>query len=619
MRTPFNGSWDCSSLKARHARLAFPAGWNSCKEWPEEDYAEEILGSGVIDELFRIRNMVQNENPDVEFLFDFPSANVFFDYYLAKDLRMLGLSFALVFLVLWFATNSAFLALCGMFEIVVSFPLGLFIWLVLLQQPGVTYLMYNGIFIILGIGCDDIFVFVDAFRQSELEDDRISGSLETRFAWAYNRAAGAMLATSITTTLAFLGCATSQIWDIRCFGVVNGMMVLFDYLLVITWFPAAVIVHERYLKGCMGWCTPQHLLAKVSSCCRKGTKKGIGKGGEALEMGHFLENLFGGPFAKFIVCRGKALVYLFWGILIASTVVWVMYLKPAEDSFTFFNEDHFYERAKTTWKDKFAFSSVDGKIQVTMAFGLNSKDPWSDGGEHPTVVNGEVYKNTKQSANYLENFDLFDYQEAFPVAAKEFHDQLVARGQAKEDDGYYCWVDDFKLWTTRTHGLPFPYNESSAFLGNVSGWLAAGQDEGYSWANRSWWKYSNYKGGTETDFMEGTGFDVHGGKVRFAFALFNTTHEDIDGGQPGKVMRKLYNRCISHSYPSRTSLFVCMCRPTRSYTSAHERTQAHTPTCTRTHTHTAAKLLLSQPNSCLECRMAYKFVMNTELWHLRHT
>ena len=98
------------------------------------------------------------------------------------------------------------------------------------------------------------------------------------------------------------------------------------------------------------------------------------------------------------------------------------------------------------------------------------------------------------------------------MAAKEFHDQLVARGQAKEDDGYYCWVDDFKLWTTRTHGLPFPYNESSAFLGNVSGWLAAGQDEGYSWANRSWWKYSNYKGGTETDFMEGTGFDVHGGR-----------------------------------------------------------------------------------------------------------
>ena len=69
----------------------------------------------------------------------------------------------------------------GMFEILVSFPLGLVVWLVLLNEPGVTYLMYNGIFIILGIGCDDIFVFIDAFRQSELEPPEISGSLETRF------------------------------------------------------------------------------------------------------------------------------------------------------------------------------------------------------------------------------------------------------------------------------------------------------------------------------------------------------------------------------------------------------------------------------------------------------
>ena len=68
-----------------------------------------------------------------------------------------------------------------MFEILISFPLGLFVWLVLLDEPGVTYLMYNGIIIILGIGCDDIFVFIDAFRQSELEGPEISGSLETRF------------------------------------------------------------------------------------------------------------------------------------------------------------------------------------------------------------------------------------------------------------------------------------------------------------------------------------------------------------------------------------------------------------------------------------------------------
>ena len=72
-----------------------------------------------------------------------------------------------------------------------------------------------------------------AAAPSELQPPHISGSLETRFAWAYNRAALAMLSTSVTTTLAFTACAVSEIWDIRCFGVVNGFMVLFDYLLVV--------------------------------------------------------------------------------------------------------------------------------------------------------------------------------------------------------------------------------------------------------------------------------------------------------------------------------------------------------------------------------------------------
>lgn len=89
-------------------------------------------------------------------------------------------------------------------------------------SPAFLFKRYNGIFIILGIGCDDIFVFMDAFRQAQEQPPHISGSLETRFAWSFNRAALAMLTTSVTTCLAFGACAVSQVWDIRCFGIVNG-------------------------------------------------------------------------------------------------------------------------------------------------------------------------------------------------------------------------------------------------------------------------------------------------------------------------------------------------------------------------------------------------------------
>ena len=187
----------------------------------------------MVDPLFAVAQALEDRNEDMKMYFTWVGENPFFDYYLNKDLMMLALSFVLVFIVLWIQTSSLFITCAGMFEIIISFPLGLFVWGVLMDEPGVTYLMYNGIFIILGIGCDDIFVFIDAFRQSELQPLHISGSLETRFAWAYNRAALAMLATSVTTTLAFAACAVSEIWDIRCFGVVNGFMVLFDYLLVV--------------------------------------------------------------------------------------------------------------------------------------------------------------------------------------------------------------------------------------------------------------------------------------------------------------------------------------------------------------------------------------------------
>ena len=97
----------------------------------------------------------------------------------------------------------------------------------------------------MGIGADDMFILFNAFKQAKLMPEHISGSEQTRFAWAYNRAASAMLATSLTTFAAFSVCALSPIWDIKCFGVVNAGMLLADYVMVITWLSAAIIVDGR--------------------------------------------------------------------------------------------------------------------------------------------------------------------------------------------------------------------------------------------------------------------------------------------------------------------------------------------------------------------------------------
>lgn len=63
--------------------------------------------------------------------------------------------------------------------------------------------------ICLGIGADDVFIFVDAWKQALIEPHLETP--EKQMSWAYYRAAKAMLATSVTTAVAFLGNVLSPI------------------------------------------------------------------------------------------------------------------------------------------------------------------------------------------------------------------------------------------------------------------------------------------------------------------------------------------------------------------------------------------------------------------------
>mmetsp|Transcript_10211 Transcript_10211/g.18721 ORF Transcript_10211/g.18721 Transcript_10211/m.18721 type:complete len:559 (-) Transcript_10211:27-1703(-) len=265
--------WDCDTLNTKWARLLIPYGSPFKAGQYDEEVVEEqreAFKDELVPLLYSLRDEIQEADPDL--LVYYWNVDQI-GYYLNSDLRfatLATLAIVFMYLMLWWQTESLFITSCGLFEIAISFPLGLFAWYVILQQPYITYLMYSGLFVILGIGADDIFVLVDAFKQSSYQPPHISGSLETRFAWAYNRAASAMLATSFTTAAAFASCAISPIWDISCFGCVTAAMIIADYILVITWLPAALIVNERYLQNCCLWCSPKCITASLGrtfNCC----------------------------------------------------------------------------------------------------------------------------------------------------------------------------------------------------------------------------------------------------------------------------------------------------------------------------------------------------------------
>lgn len=101
------------------------------------------------------------------------------------------------------------------------------------------------IFIILGIGVDDIFIYYDTWVATE---DRLYPSLEHRLADVFYHAATSMLITSLSTSISFFTNAMSPLLAISSFGLFSGLLVSVNFLAVMAHFPSVVLIHHQYFK-----------------------------------------------------------------------------------------------------------------------------------------------------------------------------------------------------------------------------------------------------------------------------------------------------------------------------------------------------------------------------------
>lgn len=214
------------------------------------DATRDGMKAFVLDELIpwtaKVNNMVDNPLRIAQmtgFHLSYEIGNVIGD---ASFWAMF--SFIFVTGYVWFHTRSLFLTALGQVHVLLSFPTTWFIYRVVFGIEYMGFLNFISLFVILGIGADDIFVFVDAWKQSRLEPPEISGSLVSRLDWTYRRAAGAMLITSLTDAGAFYANLFSNITVVRIFGLFMGTLVVVNFLLVITYFPAVVVLHHK-----LGW------------------------------------------------------------------------------------------------------------------------------------------------------------------------------------------------------------------------------------------------------------------------------------------------------------------------------------------------------------------------------
>ncbi|XP_032817859.2 protein dispatched homolog 3 [Petromyzon marinus] len=162
------------------------------------------------------------------------------------DMRLAAASGACVALLVCALTQgSLLLTFFGLATIVLSCLVCLFLHHVVL---GVRYLgILNGVaaFVIVGIGVDDVFVFVSAYRQAVASCTR----RDERIGRAVRVAGRATFFTSFTTASSYAANAFSQIPAVRDFGLFMALLVAVCWLLAAIMMPAALSLWDLHSHG----------------------------------------------------------------------------------------------------------------------------------------------------------------------------------------------------------------------------------------------------------------------------------------------------------------------------------------------------------------------------------
>ncbi|XP_032804368.2 protein dispatched homolog 1-like [Petromyzon marinus] len=188
-----------------------------------------------------------------------------FQDYLLTDTVYPAVAMVIVLLLMCVYTGSVFVTLMTMFAIVSSLIVAYFVYRVVLRFEFFPFMNLTALVVLVGVGADDAFVLCDVWRHAKADRRAAKGpgagdaGLTETVRATLRHAALSMFVTSFTTAAAFYANYVSSITAVRCFGVYAGTAVLANYGLMVSWLPAVVVLHERYLAdafrprgGCPG-------------------------------------------------------------------------------------------------------------------------------------------------------------------------------------------------------------------------------------------------------------------------------------------------------------------------------------------------------------------------------
>lgn len=341
----------------------------------DEEEADDKRKEFILKNLLKPWNTLTNSNNNEEIKSYFFMGALIFDIIiqiLVADALKAIASLVAVFFYLRYMIGSWFLSAIGMYEIFMSLPLAWFFYTYIFQIKYFSTLNVLCLFLVLAIGADDIFVFMDAYKQSATRGSEINSSLETRMSWVFRRAGSAMFVTSLTTCSAFLATLNTPLANVKSFGIFAALVILFDYVLVMTLYCSAVVVyHDRFENkpsccSCTFW--------KVNKPSPTEAAFAVSEEGGSVEEGR-ITRFFKEKAAPFILNGRNRLIVavplIAWFVL---TAVFASTIKPTTSTEQFLDDNHPIQKASTIIIEEFPKTQEDETSKIHFVWGLKDVD-----------------------------------------------------------------------------------------------------------------------------------------------------------------------------------------------------------------------------------------------------
>ena len=348
--------------------------------------------------------------------------------------------------------------ICVLFSLLLSY----FIYTIVFQLKFFPFINIMSIFLLIGLACDDVFVFYDTWIASKKqkyfiknekksfenpiyylnESENISKEeidcqtrgereliLNKQLNYTFKHAISSIIVTSLTTAAVFLVNLTSNIITIRLFGLFSCLTILNDFLFMIILLPAILVLYSRYEKHCT-------FLDKISSKLDFEFLKKVKK---------FYKKIFHTYLPNFIIKLRFLLISIFL-LLGITSLVWIFYIPglklPTTSTFQLFSNKNPFE-----YYDKYVsvLSSTNGLfhyqlnsvpyLNIHYIFGVNlNQNTYGSLWTPDDLPDDDVDTNNPQHLIKLDKENFNFYKPETQLWFQKFCQSLRYKNQSSSDD-----------------------------------------------------------------------------------------------------------------------------------------------------------------------------------------